>query len=150
MMKLIICLISILSSTQAFAITVWNYSVEDSGPINGGKVKIIHEVQTETTRDVRFKYKLQTVIGYKEDWIRYTLPLEIFDAKYLVAQQVGKAVELKDFTFTRTNARTFVLKNKDGKIEFTTPNETSVPWNKIKLKVGRVEILGTLKDITEE
>lgn len=137
-------------TTNAFAVPVWNYRVAAAGPINGGKLKIFQMSKNANSRELRFKYKLQTVIGYKEDWVPYTLPSEAFDANYLSAMDMDKTVALDQFKFTRTAARSFTLEGKDGRIDFTTPSATSTPWSRITLRVGRIVINGSLMEVTNE
>lgn len=151
-MKNILFALSLLItlSTNAMALPVWNYRVAAAGPIKGGKLKIIQMSKDANARELRFKYKLETVIGYKEDWVPYTLPSEAFDATFLSAMEMGKTVAVDQFKFTRTATRSFSLEGKDGRIDFSTPSATSTPWSRISLRVGRIVINGSLMEVTNE
>lgn len=150
MKSLFLVLASLFISSSAFAVPVWNYRVDAGGPIKGGKLKIFQMSRSETVRQVRFKYKLQTVIGYKEDWIPYNLPAEAFSPNSLSTLDIGQSVALLDFTLARTGNKSFSMKGPDGRIDFITPTNFGGAWTKLVLKVKGVVINGTLMEVTDE
>lgn len=137
-------------SNSAHAITAWAYRVESSGPIHGGKLKIYQMAKTETTRQVRFRYKLETAIGFKDDWVPYTLPAKAFDAGFLAALPEGQAADLGKFEITKLGERSFSLRAPEGRIDFTTPSATSTPWSRVELHVSSIVIRANLVEVVNE
>jgi hypothetical protein len=132
----------------AEAATVWNYKIESNGPVQGGKVKII----LLGGGNIRFKYKLETSVGYKEDWIPYKLPAQLFDPGFYASLSIGEQVQLGDYVVTRETQSAFLATSSEGKFRIY-PRSSGGAWRRIEFTVRAgvtVRLNGNLMAVTNE
>ncbi len=150
-MKTLILLFAILfplTTLTAEAATVWNYKIESSGPVKGGKVKII----LLGGGNIRFKYKLDTSVGYKEDWIPYRLPAQLFDAKFYGSLNIGEQVQIGEYTVTRETQSAFLASSSEGKFRIY-PRASGGAWRRIEFTIRSgvtIRLNGNLMEVTNE
>ncbi len=141
-------LLSTSFSLSSEAATVWNYRIESNGPVKGGKVKII----LLGSGKIRFKYKLETSVGYKEDWIPYQLPQQLFDARFYSSLDLGDKVQLGKYTVTRETEAAYLAVSDEGKFRIY-PKANGGAWRRIEFTVKAgvtVRLFGNLMAVTNE
>jgi hypothetical protein len=132
-------------SLSAHAVPVWNYRIEPNGVVRGGKVKI-HQLGGGT---IRFKYKLQTTVGYKEDWIMYRLPNQLFSRNFYNSLAVGEKTQVGNFQVTRQSASAYLAVGPGG--QFRVFPGRGAAWRRIEFSVrAGVRLHGNLMNVTNE
>lgn len=149
----------------AHAAVTWNYTAEKSGPIKGGEIRLSVIKTTERSKTLKLKWKVDTSVGPKKDWIPYTFPIEIFSSNYLSQVAVEQTKDLgtfnsglnigKEVTYKlqRLDETTYFLSNEELRFKFVV-NKKGGAWKRIdalvKLKGITVNFKGNLAAITQE
>ncbi len=173
-MKTLLVFLALFYSFSAEAKIVWNYRLEPTDKILGGKVKISEIETKQGYRQIKFKYKMQTVVGYKESWLPYNFPQKIFDREYLLSLPLkiethvgsyphGWEAWSESFRIIRETpvggVESFRLRTKNNKNKETNEfrifvNPAEDAWSRIEFTVMmggyQVQIFGDLEDVVDE
>jgi hypothetical protein len=149
-MKIFFTLLAVLitSSFSAQAATVWNYRIEPNGPVKGGKVKI----HLLGGGNIKFKYKLDTSVGYKEDWIPYKLPSQLFDPTFYASLDIGERVQIGKYIVVRESDAAYLATSDEGKFRIF-PRDKGGAWRRIEFTVKSgvtIRLFGNLLNVTQE
>jgi hypothetical protein len=138
----------IVSTLSAQAATVWNYRMEPNGPVKGGKVKI----HLLGGGNIKFKYKLDTSVGYKEDWIPYQLPGQLFDPSFYASLDIGERVQIGKYVVLRESDAAYLATSDEGEFRIF-PRAKGGAWRRIEFTVksgATIGLYGNLINITQE
>ena len=83
MLRILAFLALTFLTTSAQAALVSHYLIEPAPMISGGRLKISEIGRGNGYRQLKFKYKLQTSVGYREDWLPINFPEQIFNSGFL-------------------------------------------------------------------
>lgn len=140
---------SLLSITDtASAATTWIYQVKPSGAIRGGKLKLAFMGGTTASRNVRFKWKIDSIIGEKKDWIPIRLPSEVFDRDALADIAPGTSARIGSVDIFCERAGTYRTTISGIPFRFTTGSGNV--WSSIELKVRGQTIRGSFAQVANE
>ncbi|MCO5143020.1 MAG: hypothetical protein M9962_08025 [Oligoflexia bacterium] len=159
----IISLLLTFLASNAFAATVWNYRLQPSGAIKGGKLKISKVKTSSSYVQLKLKYKLETSIGYKEDWLPYNFPGEMLDKDYLSRLPLNEAKSLGrlphafenrtvNFQITRKSSDAFLVKSDDGQFLIYTKSSGGA-WRRIEFVIRSsvtITLKGNLENVVNE
>lgn len=163
MKHLLLALLAIFLTSNAEAATAWVYRIEPASMISGGKLKVYENGRGNGYKKMRFKYKLDTAIGFKEDWLPYNLPAKMFDSDFLATLVPGQAVDLgkvphgwenrsESFKIVRESRGAYLVSSSDGQFRIF-PRNNGGAWKRIEFTIrGRVTLRlnGNLEEVVRE
>jgi hypothetical protein len=141
--------VSMLSySGMASAATTWIYQVKPSGAIRGGKLKLAFMGGAAASRNVRFKWKIDTIIGEKKDWIPIRLPAEVFDRGALAEIAPGTSARIGNVEIACERPGTYRTTISGIPFRFTAGSGNV--WSSIELKIRGQTIRGSFAQVANE
>jgi len=163
MKHLILALAALFLTSTAEAATVWAYRIEPASMISGGKLKIIDLGNGAGYKKLRFKYKLETAAGYKENGLPYNLPGKVFDPKFLASLVPGEAVDLGNvphgwenkterFQIVRESQAAYMISSSAGNFRIYPRNKGGA-WKRIEFTIRSgvtLRLNGNLEEVVRE
>jgi len=136
---------------------VSRYKIEKAPMISGGLLKISEAKRGNGFRQLKFKYKLETAAGFKEDWLPYNFPEQVFSANFLNAMAVGQSVALgslphgwerKNVTFSikRESRDAYMINSSDGNFRIYPQSGSS--WRRVEIFIKGLRLFGNRFAIT--
>lgn len=135
-------------SGAASAATTWIYQVKPSGAIRGGKLKLAFMGGAAASRNVRFKWKINSIIGEKKDWIPIRLPAQVFDRNALAEIAPGTSERIGSVEIFCERPGTYRTTISGIPFRFTTGSGNV--WSSIELKVSGQTIRGSFSTVANE
>jgi hypothetical protein len=146
---LLLAAISLLSFAEtASAATTWIYRVQPSGVIRGGKLKLAFMGGSKGARNIRFKWKIDSIVGERKDWIPLRLPAEVFDRSALAGIAPGTSARIGSVEVICERPGTYRTQISGIPFRFTLGSGSV--WRSIELTVQGRTIRGSFSTVADE